>query len=243
MKVFFWVALLVNLLLFALWQAGLFTGASSALPQADLNAANIRLANAAASAVPAVSAVGEAAKMPAIAASAVVVMPVSAVAATAEPSSPVCMEWGEFSGAALTRANKLLSGMNLGNKLSQRQIEHANGYWVYIGPLPDKTTVTQKLAQLKARGVEDYFVVQDDPAWNNTISLGVFKTEDAARNFLVELQGKGVKTAQVGEKSGKPKSTVFVFTSVDRTSANRLAAMQKEFGDSLLKNVPCALTR
>jgi hypothetical protein len=246
MKVFFWVALLGNFLLLALWQAGLFAGIPGTAPQIELNAASIRLVTAAVSEVESVaSAVVEEEKPLPIAASAVVLTaPVSAVATTAEPNfPPVCMEWGEFSGAGLVKANKLLAGMNLGSKLSQRQIEHANGYWVYLGPLSDKQTVTQKLAQLKARGVEDYFVVQDDSAWNNTISLGVFKTEEAARNFLQELQGKDVKTAKVGEKAGKPKSTMFVFTAIDRASANRLAAMQKEFGDSLLKNVPCALTR
>jgi hypothetical protein len=244
MKILFWLVLLVNLILVALWGAGAFNSAPVVLPQSELNAASIRLAGIAAE--PTVAPVSTVHEVPEK------IVPVSAVA-SAVPAAPtvvaeanvppVCMEWGGFSGAELVRANKLLAGMSLGNKLSQRQTEQTNGYWVYIPPLKDKIAVTQKLVQLKARGVEDYFVVQDDTPLNNAISLGVFKTEDAAKKFLVELQGKGVRTALVGGKSGKLKSVAFIFNSIDHTSANRLGAMQKEFGDSQLKNVPCALTR
>lgn len=243
MKILFGVVLLANVILVALWGAGAFTVTPGVLPQSELNVASIRLASIAESAITPTSAVHETPEKTAPTSAVVNTTPLVQAASAVTNAAPVCMEWGEFSGAELTRVTKFLAGLGLGSKLSQRQIEQVNGYWVYIPPLKDKATVTQKLAQLKARGVEDYFVVQDDATLNNAISLGVFKTEEAAKKFLAELQGKGVRTALVGEKAGKPKSVAFVFNGIDHVSANRIGAMQKEFGDSLLKNMSCALTR
>jgi hypothetical protein len=159
---------------------------------------------------------------------------------TAKPDAS-CMEWGEFSGADLTRATAALSALQLGDKLSQRQVEYAIGYWVYIPPQKDKATVNQKVAQLKARGIEEYFVVPDAGPWQNAISLGVFRTQEAAQHFLDELRRtKDVRSAQIGERASKLKTTLFVLNGLDAKAAASIAEMQKDFAGSELKNVPCA---
>ena len=73
--------------------------------------------------------------------------------------------------------------MQLGGKLSQRQVELDRGYWVYFPPLKNKEAVNRKIAELKALGINDYFVVQGPGHWQNAISLGVFKTGDAAQKI------------------------------------------------------------
>ena len=153
---------------------------------------------------------------------------------------PVCMEWGDFSGTDLKRSEAALSALQLGNKLSQRQIEHSIGYWVYIPPLKDKTAVSQKIAQLKVRGIDEYFVVQDKGPWLNAISLGIFKTPEAAQHFLNELRTKDVRSAKTGERNNKFKTTLFVLNDLTNEAAAKLAEIQKDFPGSELKNVPCA---
>jgi len=123
--------------------------------------------------------------------------------------------------------------------LGRREVEYNIGYWVYVPPLKDKATVAQKIEQLKARGVEEYFVVQEAGIWLNAISLGVFKTREAAQNFVGQLRAKGVRSAQVGERSSRLKVTVFVLNGLDAATAEKLAAMQKDFPDSELKQVSC----
>jgi hypothetical protein len=161
----------------------------------------------------------------------------------AKPGMLVCLEWGDFSGPDLTRATAVLSSMQLADKLSQRQIERDIGYWVFIPPLRDRAAVNRKIAELKALGVREYFVLQASGRWFNAISLGVFKTRDAAQNFLRGLQAKGVRSAQVGERASKVKATIFVLDRVDASTQEKLTAMQKDFPGSELSNVPCALTR
>jgi len=155
----------------------------------------------------------------------------------------VCLEWGDFSGADLTRAANALSALELGDKLSQRQIEYNKGYWVFIPPLKNKAAVDQKISQLKARGVNEYFVVQDEGALRNAISLGIFKTQEAAQNYHKALRAKDVRTAQVGERASKLKTTVFMLNGVDPMTEDKLIAAKKDFAGSELKKIPCALTR
>lgn len=160
-----------------------------------------------------------------------------------KPGTPVCLEWSDFSGSDLARATAALSALQLADKLSQRQIERDIGYWVYIPPLRNKTAIYRKIAELKALGIREYFVMQNPGRWLNAISLGIFKTQEAAQNFHRHLQAKGVRTARVGERIGKLKATIFLLNGVDAATQVKLTAMQKDFAGSTLNSIPCALTR
>jgi hypothetical protein len=153
-----------------------------------------------------------------------------------------CMEWGDFSGPDLARATAALSALQLGDRLSQRPIERDISYWVYIPPLKNKAAVHRKIAELKALHVKEYFAMQTPGHWLNAISLGVFKTRDAAQNFLHGLQAKGVRTAQILERGSLLKTTLFTLNKVDAATEEKLAALQKDFAGSELSHVPCALT-
>jgi len=163
--------------------------------------------------------------------------------ADAKRNNLICLEWGDFSGDDLKRATEVLSAMKLGDKLSQRQIEYDKGYWVYIPPLKNKAAVNRKISQLKVRGVNEYFVVWDAGPLQYAISLGVFKTQDAAQNYLKELRVKDVRTALVGERASKLKTTMFMLTKVDALAEAKLTEMKKDFPVGELKNIPCTLTR
>ena len=214
MKWLFWLLLLVSLAFFALMQwGGAWTGDSKNLQsQPPLNAEKIKL----------------------------LLTPVSSPSVTL-PAAHVsaCMEWGDFSGNDLTRAAAALDRLKLGDKLTQRQIEHTSGYWVYIPPLKTRTYADKKVAQLKALGVEEYFIVQEAGKWRNAISLGLFKTEDAAQKFLESLKGKGVKSATAGERMSKFSLTVFVLKNPDAETSAKIVALQNEFAGSELKATAC----
>lgn len=232
MRVLFWILLLGNLAFFAVMQWGLpmLAGESAIQTQPALHAEKIRLLDATQTGPEAASqsqAVPDAA---------------SPAPGPATPASDPadCMEWSEFTGADLVRATAGLAALKLGDKLSQRQVEHSIGYWVYIPPLKDKAAVSQKVSQLKARSINDYFVVTEAGKWQNAISLGVFKTPEAAQTYLEGLFAKDVRTAQVGERTSKFKTTIFVLNGLDAATEGRLAAMQKDFPGSELKSASCA---
>lgn len=254
MRKLFWILLLGNVLLFAAMQRGwIVWGDREPQAQPALNSDMIRLLgpvqNPPAGVLPA------AAHPVAPASAPVAVVPAPPTRPTAsgrqipsgQPAASTtalgCMEWGDFSGPDLARVAAALSDLQLGDRLSQRQVERDIGYWVYIPPLKNKAAAKRKVAELKALGVGEYFIVQTAGHWHNAISLGVFKTQDAAQNFLDYLRTKGVHTAKVGERASKFKATVFKLDRMDAVAVAKLAAMQKDFAGSELKKVPCALAR
>jgi hypothetical protein len=219
MKLWFWLVLVANLLLFGVMYFGVLDD-NSVLAQAPLNEQKIRV----------VSAFDAQPVAPAV----------TATSSTAAPAgASACLEWSDFSGTDLKRANEVLATLKLGSKLSQREIEYNIGYWVYIPPLKDKASITQKIAQLKSRGVEEYFVVQEAGEWQHAISLGVFKSSDAAQKFLESLAAKEVHSAKIGERASKLKATVFVFTAVDSSVVDKLNELKKDFPAAELKKLPC----
>ncbi|HZW25553.1 MAG TPA: SPOR domain-containing protein [Gallionella sp.] len=225
MKKIFWILLAANAIFFAAMQwGGLLTAEPEAPVSPVLHEEKIRLLDA-----------PQTPAQPVPAAASAVPAAVSAPAADAR----ACMEWGEFSGAELARATAALNALRPGIRLGQREVEYNIGYWVYIPPLKDKAAVAQKIEQLKARGVEEYFVVQEAGVWLNAISLGVFKTREAAQNFVNQLRAMDVRSAQVGERSSKLKATVFVLNSLDAATAEKLSTLQKDFPDSELRQVSC----
>jgi len=161
-------------------------------------------------------------------------------AQSAVQAASACMEWGEFSGNDLARATSALSALRLDNNLTQRQIEHISGYWVYIPPLANSAEVEKKIAQIKELGLGEYFVVQEAGKWQNAISLGVFKTAEAAHKFLESTLAKGVKSAKAGERMSKHMLTVFVLKDPDTGVMAKMASLQKDFPDSELKAAACA---
>lgn len=243
--------LLANVLFFALMQWGGELGSEGKRePTLDsLNPEKIKLLDQPAPPPITVSAVSA---VPAVAPIPAPVAPVTAVVPAVPPVVPApagvlparaveknCMEWGEFSGTDLARAEKVLAQMKLGDKLGQRTVEYTRGYWVYIPPLKTHAGRVKKIQQLKELGVAEYFVVQEAGRWMNAISLGVFKTEESANNYLVELNKKGIKSARMGERVSKLKFTVFTFRHLDAQSLAQLTALQKDYAGSEVKMLAC----
>jgi len=137
------------------------------------------------------------------AAAATPIPPAPAPVAAAAPPSPKCMEWGSFTLTDAPRAEKALEPLTLGPRLAQRRTEETANWWVFIPPQGNRQGAVRKAAELKARGVDDYFIVQEEGAYRWALSLGVFRTNEAAQARLAALRGKGVRSAQIG-----PRETV-----------------------------------
>jgi hypothetical protein len=127
----------------------------------------------------------------------------------AQKAVALCIEWGAFGGDEAVRAAQALAPLSLGARLTQRRQEDVAGYWVYIPPLANRQAAARKAGELKSLRVDDYFVVPDDPKWRNAVSLGVFKTEDAAKARLAALRDLGVKSAVVGPRESQTGKSYF----------------------------------
>jgi len=160
-------------------------------------------------------------------------MPEQVSALTRKPEPPkvatVCVEWGAFAGGDAARAGQALEPLGLGAKLTQRRQEDVSGFWVYIPPLASRQVATQKALELKRLGVDEYFVVPDDPKWRNAISLGVFKTEEAAKARLDAVRATGVKSATSGARETQAGKTYFQVREANPTVTAKLNELKQGF--------------
>jgi hypothetical protein len=111
-----------------------------------------------------------------------------------------CVEWGGFSVAEAPRAAQALEPLALGARLSQRRSEEKAGWWVFIPPQGNRAAALKKTAELKALGIDDFFVLQDEGSMRWAVSLGIFSSEEAANARLEALRARGVRSGQTGER-------------------------------------------
>jgi hypothetical protein len=140
-----------------------------------------------------------------------------------------CLELGAFSLGDVPRVQRALEPLTLGSRLTQRRADEVASYWVFIPPLRNRQSANLKAAELKKLGVEDFFVVQEDPKLRFAISLGVFKTEEAARSRLAELRTKGVRTARVGPKETSVQKIYFAIREVPDALVTKLNDLRQSF--------------
>ncbi len=124
----------------------------------------------------------------------------AAPAAARATASAACVEWGSFTLFDAPGARRLLLPLALGARLSEQHVEETANWWVFIPPQADRQGAQRKGAELKALGIDDFFVVQDEGNYRWSISLGVFRSEAAAQAHLAALKLKGARSAQVGAR-------------------------------------------
>lgn len=147
----------------------------------------------------------------------------------AKPKALVCIEWGSFAAADAARAERALEPLSLGPRLAQRRSEETAHWWVFLPPQPNRQSAQRKVDELKALGVEELFVMQEEGRQRWAISLGVFRTEDGARARLEALQAKKVRGAQLGELETQLSKVWFQVRDAD----DALLATLKEIAQSL----------
>jgi hypothetical protein len=164
--------------------------------------------------------------------------PPASAPVSAAPAAAACLEWGSFTVADAPRAEQALESLGLGARLAQRRSEEQAGWWVFIPPQDNRQSALRKAAELKQLGVEDYFVVQEDGAYRWALSLGVFRTEEAAQARLSALRGQGVRSARVGARETVVPKVWLQVKGVDAPLQLRLKEIARQVEGSELKDCP-----
>jgi hypothetical protein len=147
------------------------------------------------------------------------------------------MEWGSFTLADAPKAEKALEPVLLSGRLEQRRTEEKAAWWVFIPPQANRPAALKKAAELKKLGVDDYFVVQDEEfRW--ALSLGVFRTAEAARTRLLALRAQGVRSARIGPREMMVPKVWLQMKGIDAATEARLKEIARQVDGSELRNCP-----
>ena len=158
----------------------------------------------------------------------------------AAPAPPLarCIEWGSFTLADAKTAEKALEPLALGTRLAQRRTEELASWWVYIPSQKSRPGALKKAAELKALDIADFFIVQEEGPQRWALSLGLFKTEEAAQAHLASLRTRGVRTAVVGQRETLVPKVWLQVSGVDGELERRLADIALQIEGSELRSCP-----
>lgn len=121
----------------------------------------------------------------------------SAPLASLPVAEMVCRRTGPVAAGV---AEKLMAAMAERGVSSARFPVEEDHFWVFIPPNPAKTT-EKIVSELKQLGVTEFVVNGEGGQDRGSISLGVFRTEEAAKEYLLQLGKKGVRSAKAGQKA------------------------------------------
>lgn len=160
--------------------------------------------------------------------------------AAAVPALAACLEWGSFALADVAEAERRLSPLAPAERLGQRRVQEQAGWWVFMPPQGSRQNALKKAAELKGLGVEDYFVIQDEGPLRWAVSLGVFRTEDAAKARFEDLQKKKVRSAQVGPRETQVAKVWLQVREVDAATRERLREIVESVQGTELRDCPAS---
>lgn len=168
--------------------------------------------------------------------------PAASSPAAAAPSpvaaapSLACLEWGSFTVSEAPRAQKALEPLALGERVVQRRTREIAGWWVFIPSQQTREGAMRKAAELRALGIQEYFILQEPGAYRWALSLGVFRSEEAAKARLAALQARGVRTARVGARDTAVPRVWLQVKSVDPALETRLKDLARQIEGSELRS-------
>jgi SPOR domain len=164
--------------------------------------------------------------------------PASAPAAPVVVADGACLEWGVFIGAEAARGDAAIAELGLPAARIKRVVSDVKGYWVLIPPFNSRAEADKAAESLKEAGVTDYSVVAD-AVRQNAISLGVFRSEEAAQNLLAAVRKKGVNNAVLELRENFFRQVMFYVREPNDATVAKLATLRTTMPATEVKAVKC----
>lgn len=157
---------------------------------------------------------------------------------TPAASDPICVEWGGLGEADLDRARDAVKALATQRVLSVEELPVDKMFWVIFPPLPSEAAGQVKLKEIIALKVRDAFVIRDG-VWKNGVSFGLYSTEDSARRYMRELEGKGVSGLRLETKPKQGTAYYYLVKSEDAATLRDLDDIRQTLPATTLTRVAC----
>lgn len=105
-------------------------------------------------------------------------------------------------------------------------------YWVYLPTSEGREAANQKSSDLKARGFDNY-VVSNDGAFRNALSLGLFSQESGARTLASKLAAAGIKGVQVQQRGAPAPRHTLRLARLSAQEADAVRQMARQAGSGI----------
>lgn len=164
--------------------------------------------------------------------------PEPAPPAAVAPDLIACVQAGPFSAADARRFETRVASLDLAARQSRVDVpfQEVTSRLVYLPPNGGREGAQRRAAELKERGVENFYIMQGDSPLRWAISLGVFKTDSAAQKLVAQLQRQGVRGVQVLPRGPQVMRPAYQYRAIDAGARNRLSTLIGNFSGADLRN-------
>jgi hypothetical protein len=155
-----------------------------------------------------------------------------------QSSEPICVEWRGLGAEDLARAREAVKTLAAQRVLSVEELPVDKMFWVIFPPLPSEAASQVKLKEFAALKVKDAYVIKEDN-WKNGISFGLYPSEDGARRYIRELEGKGISGLRLETKPKQGTSYYYLVKSEDAATLRDLDDIRQTLPATTLTRVAC----
>lgn len=155
-----------------------------------------------------------------------------------KPVTAACLEWGTFGAAELERAQAEIAALGA-TRTIVRELGPALAWWVHVPPLRSREEAERRAQAIEAAGVKDVQIVTDGERWRNAISLGIFKTQEAASAQLVRMKAGGVRNVAIAQRNDLLRLTSLFIVEPTAALAARMAELRFGFPGTELRAAAC----
>jgi len=150
-----------------------------------------------------------------------------------------CTEIGNFNTVEARKFEAQLTSLHLPAKAVLRSVQEAGSHMVYIPSQDGKDGADRKAAELRRLGIQDFYVIpesQTNPALRWAISLGVFKTEEAAKAYIGQLIPQGVRSARIMARNVTSTRQAYQWRGIDAATKASLDSLKAKFPNQEMRS-------
>lgn len=166
------------------------------------------------------------------------VAPAAKVTEQAAELPVACANWGSFPESQAVVVETRLAPLEFGARLSRTTTAATTNYLVIIPPITARADLNARSEELKRLGVADQFVINEGEL-RYGISLGYFRSEEAANRHLASLKAKGIEGAIVKPKPSGNVSVTLHIKDVTAAERNALEEIAGGLSGAQLRFQPC----
>lgn len=150
-----------------------------------------------------------------------------------------CIEIAPLSQEELTRIRTALGTLGLDERTTVASVPATASWWVYIPPKASREQADKEVLRLNAAGIRDTYVVQEQSDMRHAISLGIFRTRDAAERFAEGVKAKGARNVSVDARPLQIRMSAVFVRDPDPAQTQRLLELKALFPGADIRASTC----
>lgn len=143
-----------------------------------------------------------------------------------------CVQAGPFSTADARRFETRVARLGLAPRQSRIEIpfQEVTSRLVYLPPNGGREGAQRRVAELRERGVTNFFIMQNDTSpLRYAISLGVFKSDGAAQKLVADLQRQGVRGVRILPRGPQVTRAGYQYRQIEAAERDRLTGIADNY--------------